>query len=913
MRKNDYSNNKNILFSMIVSVYNVEPFMREALDSIIRQDIGFQKHIQIVLVDDGSTDGSGRICDEYQSEYPQNILVIHKENGGLSSARNEGMKHAIGKYINFVDPDDKLSVHTASAVYAFFQEHTDVGIASIPMYFFDGATGSHPTNYGKYLKNGMARVINLEENFELLQTSCASCFIKRELLQDIVFDERLCSMEDAKFLIQVFLNTPCYGAVGNCMYEYRKRSTGESSLSQGASKQKRWYLQHLELFSEEVIKIAISTKGYLPKFVQYVVMYDLQWKFKQKQLPFVLFKPGEMEAYKKKLFELLQFMDDDVILKQRSLYSEHFAYIFSKKYPDKFKIAQFNNDSYYLTNDKILFRQSVSGISLDFLYIQNQQLFIDGHFTDIMIGKHTNLNHYRFYVDINGNNLFCPLSEIRQSQLINEPIIKTLTFHTVIPLNKPQYTISFHVWKNDCLINKNIITPLSFCAVGNRYRHSYFYQNEYMLKCKRNNIQVFHTPKLRAFGEECAFLLELLCSKKASDKKAFCVRVFQHIFASFPHKPLWLLSDKPSRADDNGEALFRYINAHHSHDVHSFFVISKNSPDYVRLKKIGHVVPTLSWRHKILFTFASKTISAHSHIDVTNPFRKFYEPFRDYLFQCKFVFLQHGITHNNVTEGLNKYNKNISLFITCAKPEDQYIRSAPFYYDDANISLCGFPRYDRLYSDPQRIVTISPTWRSYLFHGFIVEESRRMLNDDFEKSEYYQFYNALINDEALLTAADKYKYKIQFFPHSLFFPYMNRFQADPRVLLRGTESSYREVFAQSDLLVTDYSSVAFDFAYLRKPVFYTQFDHHLFFSSANSYKPGYFDYERNGFGEVEYHLQDTIDRIIEYMRSGCILKEKYRQRIEDFFTFNDKNNCQRVYERILQMEKVPEGAKNETI
>lgn len=64
---------------------------------------------------------------------------------------------------------------------------------------------------------------------------------------------------------------------------------------------------------------------------------------------------------------------------------------------------------------------------------------------------------------------------------------------------------------------------------------------------------------------------------------------------------------------------------------------------------------------------------------------------------------------------------------------------------------------------------------------------------------------------------------------------------------------------------------------------------------------GYFDYERDGFGEVEYDLDGTIDRIIEYMQNGCRLKEKYRQRIDHFFAFQDKNNCRRVYEKILEL------------
>ena len=127
------------------------------------------------------------------------------------------------------------------------------------------------------------------------------------------------------------------------------------------------------------------------------------------------------------------------------------------------------------------------------------------------------------------------------------------------------------------------------------------------------------------------------------------------------------------------------------------------------------------------------------------------------------------------------------------------------------------------------------------------------------------------------------------------------FQKNKYVDFLTNQTEYRDVYAQSDLLITDYSSSVFDFAYLRKPVVYTQFDTDEFFSGSHTCKKDYFDYGRDGFGEVEYDLDSTVDRIIEYMENGCQLKEKYRQRIDDFFVFNDQNNCKRVFEKILEL------------
>lgn len=107
------------IISVIVPVYNVENYLAEAVDSVIAQDIGFQ-NCQLILVDDGSTDGSGAICDRYAEKHPANIVVVHRPNAGGSAARNTGLQLAEGRYIHMLDPDDRVSPDAYSAVCDFF-------------------------------------------------------------------------------------------------------------------------------------------------------------------------------------------------------------------------------------------------------------------------------------------------------------------------------------------------------------------------------------------------------------------------------------------------------------------------------------------------------------------------------------------------------------------------------------------------------------------------------------------------------------------------------------------------------------------------------------------------------------------------------------------------------------------------
>ena len=119
---NHKSETYSFKFSVITAVYNVASYLSEAIESILCQDIGFKDSVELILVDDGSTDSSGEICDHYQALYPDNIKVLHQPNGGAASARNAGIALASGRYLNFLDGDDKLSPGTLSAVYHFFPQ-----------------------------------------------------------------------------------------------------------------------------------------------------------------------------------------------------------------------------------------------------------------------------------------------------------------------------------------------------------------------------------------------------------------------------------------------------------------------------------------------------------------------------------------------------------------------------------------------------------------------------------------------------------------------------------------------------------------------------------------------------------------------------------------------------------------------
>lgn len=361
------------------------------------------------------------------------------------------------------------------------------------------------------------------------------------------------------------------------------------------------------------------------------------------------------------------------------------------------------------------------------------------------------------------------------------------------------------------------------------------------------------------------------------------------------------MSDKSDRADDNGEFFFRYLVKNARKRDKCYFVISKSSLDYKRMKKYGKCIDYLSFRHKIISMFATFFVSAHTHQEFRTPLGYYDKYMRDTAYKKYFIFLQHGIIKSDHSRVLNKMNIPISLFITSSKSEYESIVSGNYGYTRDEVALCGMARYDGLYNDTQKLITIAPTWRYNLCGNMDPHTDIYPLKDGFEDSDYFKFFKALLTNDKLMKSARKNGYTIQFLPHPILFPHKSHFEVNPDIKVLGYDAKFKEIYAKSSLILTDYSSLAFDFAYLKKPIVYTLFDYN---DPNNAYiAEGYYDHERNGLGDVTYTLEQTVDCLIEYMKNDCRLKPKYLKRIRGFYAFNDKNNCKRIYNAILKFEE----------
>lgn len=892
-------------FSVIMAIYMVEDYLEEAIESIIQQDIGFEQNVQLILVDDGSPDRSGEICDRYAEQYPNNIVVVHKKNGGVSSARNDGLKLATGKYVNFCDSDDKFSLNTLSTVKRFFDARFDlIDVVSIPLFFFEAAEGSHWQNY-KFEEG--TRVINLWKEYTISDMNCTSSFFKAEVAKKFSFDTTLAVAEDAKYVAQILLEKMQLGVVTECHYWYRQREAGGSSLNTARNK-KSWYFEFFDNFVFGLEKYSQQKYGYVPYFIQNTLMMNVQWRFIQKEIPDGVLTAWEKRKYRGKVVKALQSIDDQIILEQRNLKLEHLAQLFQMKYKKPLQ-CHYTWNNVHLTTPSGLYIKPLSFAltRIDFIEWNRDSIKIEG---STAIAGLEDAREIKVFLMAKNNYYECRLipRELDKHNPFGR-LNKVIAFCGEIPCADAYGAIiRVAVQWDDALIIKRVYTYSKFCPVTAVLETQYYCKYGHVMYGRKKGIQIEKMQMAeeeyeKAFSEEIITLAEDInedfpqpesALELTTERAEAILSLRKQAKARKREKPIWLIMDRIDSAGDNGEALFTFLMQQPDLPVAPYFVISEDCADYDKMKAIGPVLALDSREYLLAHLCADLIISSHAEEYILNPFKLEGRYFRDMMAEQAFVFLQHGITKDDLSSWLNRYNKNIQGFITATERERQSILDYDYYYEEDAVWLTGFPRHDYLYEDSKKQVVICPTWRLYL---------RDLTEDQFAESEYFHYYEKLMSNDKLHKALAKYGYTMAIKLHPNMLQFIELFEAIEGVELLNTDVPYRQIYAESDLMVTDYSSTAMDFAFMKKPVVYYQFDKDSFFSGEHTYQKGYFDYERDGFGKVTTTVSQTVDAIIDALKNGCTLRGKYKKRADDFFLPNDRKSCQRVYENLLKLQE----------
>ena len=269
--------------SVVIPVYNVEKYLHECILSIINQDYN---DIEIILVDDGSTDSSGEICDYYRAKC-SNINVIHQANGGLSDARNVGIKESKGDYLLFVDSDDYIERNSITELVECIKQYNEPDVVFLEAFkvFVDGRTEGLGDNYDSILNNNQSKEVVLKHIASLPKFPGSACtkMIKLDLIRrkKIYFKKGLLS-EDIDWTIKLLLSAGSFAYCDIPYYYYRQNREG-SITNNVIPKRVQSLLYIIEKWSDKNIekKYQKEINSYLA--YEYVIAMYIYSKLKKKE------------------------------------------------------------------------------------------------------------------------------------------------------------------------------------------------------------------------------------------------------------------------------------------------------------------------------------------------------------------------------------------------------------------------------------------------------------------------------------------------------------------------------------------------------------------------------------------------------------------------------------------------------
>lgn len=884
------------IFSVIIPIYNTGRYLDEAIFSLLNQTIGFE-NIQLILINDGSVDQTEEISLNYQKQYPNNIIYVKIEHGGVSKARNIGIDYAIGRYITFLDPDDKWDSRAFSYILLFFENNKNIELVAARLKFFEFIEDYHPLDY-KFYKT---RIVNLTQEYNCIHLSASSSVFKASLIKGNKFQENISFYEDIRLINNILLLKPIMGLIREAIYFYRKRADFTSN-TQTHNKEIDFYLYTIKNVHQYLINRSKIIYNKTLPFIQFFLGYDVLFRIYSDAYMFL--DKIDYNNYCDIIKSLLKQIDDKYILEQKILSYKYKIFALSKKYNKDLRYdVIFENNSFIYSNHIVLDFKKKYGdhIIWKFLEIKNDKLHLEGKDNFWMPRE-----NYFYFCKLGNKTFFPKYDHFSNYDFITMYgiIEKGRTVSFDIPLvNFNSQIFHFYISYNGIIME--IFPSLGWFAHIPSIKNGYYISDNYISKYINNRLTIFRNRK-----DLAKLFEEQYCKQLEKEGKNYIINLRKENIKyrnKIKKKEIWIICDRPDKAGDNGEYFFRYLKTKNPKEIISYFAIRKNSSDYNRLKKLGNILNLDSYEYLKMFLKADKIISSMSNSWVDNPFGEDRKYIRD-LFHFDLIFLQHGITKDDVSKYLHRFQKNYSLFITATKKEYKSILNYKYGYDKKSVVLTGFPRYDNLYrlnkiKRRAKLLFIAPTWRMNIRGTINLITYESIHSDSFKLSNYFQFYNNLINDARLISVMEKFNYTGIFCLHPSFSSQNIDFTRNNIFSIRN-QCNYQQYLIEASLLVTDYSSIFFDFAYLRRPVIYSHFDYEEY--RKNHYQKGYFDYEKDGFGPITYDLKSTVDEIINEIENNCLIRKKYLKRIYKFFTYYDEHNNDRIYMSIINNTKFNE-------
>lgn len=353
-------------------------------------------------------------------------------------------------------------------------------------------------------------------------------------------------------------------------------------------------------------------------------------------------------------------------------------------------------------------------------------------------------------------------------------------------------------------------------------------------------------------------------------------------YAKRSQRPVWLIGEQPLKAQDSGAVLFRYLRNEHP-EIDAYYVLDPASPDRVEIQDLDNIVDYRSPEHIRLAATAQALVGTH-HPDYLLPTRS--EKFQRVVRATK-VFLQHGVIGMkwlNSLYGRSVPSFSTDLFMVSSEREKQLV-VRDLGYDPDMVKATGLPRFDRLFdgtvqADPHKLL-IMPTWRSWL-----------QTDDGFQDSAYFEAWSGFLSSDRLRALVEEQSLEVIFLLHPNMSTYKHHFESFGARVAVQSEVNIQQLLREAGTLITDYSSVGWDFSFLHKPVVFYQFDSRRMFRGTRPHA----DLAKELPGPIVREIDDLLDALGSIAEADFTMDEQYIVRADRYIADRDTRHSERVFQ-----------------
>ncbi|WP_440602883.1 bifunctional glycosyltransferase/CDP-glycerol:glycerophosphate glycerophosphotransferase [Bacillus sp. GB_SG_008] len=910
---------RNLKLSVVIANYNKEQYLEQCLNSVINQTL---KDIQIIVVDDGSTDNSIEILRTYEKQYEQ-ITVYVQDNAGVSAARNSGLQHAKGEYVTFLDADDYVNPTAYEQLYKHvIKEGADIGIANIKCF---NEYKQWPLSYmKKVFQKGLPTVRNITVHSELhLTPSASNKIFKRGLCRqhNIQFAEDLQVGEDLLFTQQCFLVSERIVVKDIPFLNYRVLDGGEN-LSKKTSisffKQlvtlqkklealyekyaKKTYIYYIEkrqwkfFVDSIVLKGASFSKEQLSQVIQFGNEFLLSLHGSnitenlnvRDQLITEIIKQNDCTALK----QLLVILQDESISKELICENEKYYYYFYQFFPQYKSLLQVDYLTLNHRIEGIRLRQATLIIS-GYAFIEN--LSTKGIKKELVFRKKGTTKIIQLK-----NSLRTDITYLFSNNTIdyNDAGFETIEVNVKDLLEEGEWKISIRLIIGNTVVEEPMKVLLAQLRNNTKYQNLNpleirmpYKNSEATIQIRKCNYRRRIMNKYREIKRAMRYDIGLFKRKKYA--AFFAILAYKLLGSYFRRKKIWLIGERSDTAQDNSYHLFTYIRKQHA-STPIYYIIDKQSNDYKNIKHLGNIIQYGSFKHTFYLLICDKTINSYSETAnmYTNEYKdilKYYPGWQ----KNKKIFIQHGVIGvSRVNHVLNKNRMGYSLFVVSSQFEKNHVVKE-FGYNEDEVIVTGLARWDALQDESKgNEILLMPTWRSWI-----------KTKEQLEESKYWQTYMSFLQSKDLHQILEEQDLTLTFFPHyqtQKLCAEMPVFHERIKIIKQG-EETVQSLLKRHRLLITDYSTVSFDFAYMDKPVIFYQFDYDEFYS--RHYNEGPINHKKDLFGPVVSDLGAVLQNILQYSK-GSGFSRSFENKKNKYLIQDSGPHCRGIFGKISKLEEI---------